>query len=112
MVMGFKDFVETDLSAFLNLNDFADMHKLGDKELPMIIEEDSFNQLAGRTREVEYDTQNLYESVTTISLKAADYKKPAVGKRLTLDGEKYYVINSSVSGGILKISLVANESYG
>jgi hypothetical protein len=78
----------------------------------MVIEEDSFNQLSGRNDEVENATQNLYESVTTIYLKASDYKKPPVGKRITLDDEKFYVIGVSVSDGILKINLASNESYG
>jgi hypothetical protein len=108
----FKDQLNKDLDVFLNANEFGALHKLGSSEIMMVIEEDSYNQLSGRNDEVENATQNLYESVTTIYLKASDYKKPAIGKRITLDDEKYYVIGASVLDGILKINLAANESYG
>lgn len=108
----FRDQLNKDLDVFLNANEFGELHKLGLNEIMMVIEEDSFNQLSGRNDEVENATQNLYESVTTIYLKASDYKKPAVGKRITLDDEKYYVIGASISDGILKINLATNESYG
>jgi hypothetical protein len=111
-MVSFKDQLNKDLDIFLNTNEFGELHKLGSTEIKMVIEEDSFNQLSGRNDEVENTTQNLYESVTTIYLKASDYKKPSIGKRVTLDDEKYYVIGASVSDGILKINLAANESYG
>lgn len=110
--MGFKDQLKKDLDIFINLNDFGELHTLDTKEIAMIVEEDDFNSKAGRTRDFEEATQNIYEAVITIHLKESDYRKPAVGKRITLDGDKYYVVGSSVIDGILKINLVANESYG
>lgn len=110
--MNFKDQLNKDLDIFLNLNEFGNIHKLGSKEILMVVDDESFNQLAGRPQDYEDVTQNIYESVTTIYLKASEYKKPAVGKRISLDDEKYYVVGASVSDGILKISLSANESYG
>lgn len=111
-MVSFKDMVNMDLDVFLNLKEFGEIHTLGSKEISMIVEEETFNEIHGRTDDFENATQNLYESVTTIYLKASDYKKPAIGKRITLDDEKYYVVGASASDGILKISLVANESYG
>lgn len=108
----FKELINRDLDTFLNLYEFGEVHRLGSKEILMIVEEDAFEQIQGRTDDFENATQNLYESVTTIYLKSTDYKKPAIGKRVTFDDEKYYVVGASVSDGILKISLVANESYG
>lgn len=110
--MGFKEQLETDLKVFINPTEFGELHVLGTKEIIMIIEDDSLSQLSDRPNDFENATQRLYESVTTIYVKAADYRKPAIGKKITLDGEKYYVIGSTVSEGILKINLVANESYG
>lgn len=107
-----RDYFFLDNNTFFNTNEFGELHTLGSKEVVMIIEEDGFNGISGRTNEFEDATQNIYESVITIYLKASDYNKPSVGKRITLDGEKYYVVGSSVSDGILKISLAANESYG
>lgn len=108
----FKDFVQSDLDVFFNPVEFGEFHTLGSKEIMMIIVEDGFEGKNRRTDDFDEVTQNLYESLKTIYLKSSDYKKPDVGKRITLDGEKYYVVGSSVTAGVLKISLSANESYG
>ncbi|WP_458412773.1 hypothetical protein ACNQFZ_18480 [Schinkia sp. CFF1] len=108
----FKDFLQSDLNVFFNPSEFGEFHTLGSKEILMIIEEDGFDETKRRSNDFDEVTQNIYESMKTIYLKSSDYNKSDVGKRVTLDGEKYYVVSSSVSGGILRISLSANESYG
>lgn len=111
-----RDYFFSDLDTFINPDEFGEMHKLGSKDtlkdILMVIDDESFGQISGRRDDFENATQSLYESAITIYLKETDFKKPAVGKRLTLDDQKYYVIGSSISDGILRIQLVANESYG
>ncbi|MDX8367778.1 hypothetical protein [Cytobacillus sp. IB215665] len=107
-----RDYLKSDLNTFFNTDEFGEVHTLGSKEVVMIIYEDGFGEKSGRANDLENATQSIYESVTTIYLKASDYKKPSVGKRIKLDGKNYYVVDTSVTGEILKISLEANESYG
>ncbi|CEG29802.1 hypothetical protein [Bacillus sp. B-jedd] len=110
--MNFKDQLKKDLDVFINPMEFGEIHTLGNKEVTMIVEEDTFEKINDRADEFSRATENIYESITVIYLKASDYQKPAVGKRITLDGDKYYVVGASISDGILKINLSANESYG
>jgi hypothetical protein len=110
--MEFKAQLKKDLDIFMNPDEFGELHTLETKEILMIIDEDEFDEKSGRSNDLENATQGIYEAVITLYMKASDYKKPAVGKRLKFDGEYHYVVGSSVSEGILKISLEANESYG
>jgi len=114
--MTFKDQLKKDLDVFINPDEFGELHKLGTgntaKEIMMVIEEDSNNQNSDGSDKFDVATQNMYEALTTIYLKSSDYKKPAVGRTITLDDKKYTVANASVSDGILKIQLVAYESNG
>lgn len=110
--MNFKDQLKKDLDIFINPKEFADVHQLGNKDVLMVIQEDSFGDKSGLTENFESATQNIYESVKTLFLKASDYRKPLVGERIKLDGEYHYVVASNINGGLLKIVLSSNESYG
>ncbi|KYD02641.1 hypothetical protein B4102_0235 [Heyndrickxia sporothermodurans] len=110
--MNFKDQLKKDLAIFINVDEFGEVHTLGKKEIVMIIDEDDNQEKLGRTRDFEEVTQNIYEATKTIYLKASEYKKPEVGKRIKLDDKSLYVIHSSVMDGILKIVFSANQSYG
>jgi hypothetical protein len=105
-----RDYFFSDLDTFLNPDEFSELHTLGSKEIMMIVEEDSYKGKSEQNQDFENATEGIYESTINLYMKASDYKKPSVGKRVTFDGEKYYVIGASHQDGILKISLIANES--
>lgn len=111
-MINFKDFLEKDLNTFINVGEFGELHRLGSKEVMMVIEEDNNHKLTGRSNEYEDVTQNVFESMIVIYLKESDYKKPSVGKRINLDDKPYYVAGAYTDAGILKINLMSNESYG
>lgn len=106
------DYLQSDLNVFFNPDEFGEWHTLGTKEVLMIIDDESVRERPRQDEELENATQNIYDSIFTVSLKATDYKKPKVGSRITLDEKKYYVVGASSSDGILTIKLGANESYG
>lgn len=107
-----NDYFSSDLNVFFNPDEFGEWHKLDSKEILMIVSDDSFDQRGRVSQEFDDSVQNLYQSNITLYLKATDFKKPKVGKRLKFDGELYYVAHSSVTQGVLKIELDANEAYG
>jgi hypothetical protein len=110
-MFSFKDQLKKDLDIFINPNEFGELHVLGSKEIMMIIEENSFGSENSRqAADFESATEALYESVKVVHLKASEFAKPSIGRRIKLDDENYYVAAASVNDGILKISLVANES--
>jgi hypothetical protein len=105
-----RDCFSSDLNVFLNPDEFGEIHTLDSKGIMMVIEDDSFNQKAEQNQNFENATEGVYDSLITIYVKATDYKKPSVGKRVTLDNKKYYVVSASNQDGLLKIVLGANES--
>lgn len=105
-----RDYFSSDLDTFFNVDEFGEIHTLGTKEINMIIEEENDSELTRRAEDLENATRGIYESLITIYLKSSEYKKPSIGRRISLDGQHYYVVDSSVSEGVLKMVLGANES--
>lgn len=110
MSVSFKDFINKDLETFINPLEFGDIHRLDGKELLMIVEEETVDSKKGLTDAQEDAAQGIFEASVVLYLKASDYKKPSVGRRVELDRKQYYVADASVSDGMLKIVLIANES--
>lgn len=107
----FKDFVQSDLDVFLNLDEFADMHNLDGVDVPLVIVESQSNDdVNGFPREQLYASQEVFKQLKTIYVKSADYFLPKVDSVITLDGDEYYVDDASESNGMIRIVVSANES--
>jgi hypothetical protein len=102
--MSFKDFLQSDIqNVFFNPDEFGEKHKIDGAEVICIVDSDSLS------------SQSAHEGVflATVMLfveKRLLDKKYAIGGRLNLDGQLYYISNLANNTGMLEFTLEANES--
>lgn len=107
----FKDFIHEDLDVFFNLGEMAKEHELDGEIHPIVVTEVILNNSrTGIAKEQFYVSQEVYNAVKTVYVRAEQFYLPEVGVELTLDGRKYFVEDSSDQKGVIKIVLSANES--
>lgn len=107
----FKDFADEDLDVFFNLDEMASMHELDGETLPLIVvATEADDKLSGISRDQIYASQEVFKSYKTIYVKHTDYLIPKIDSVITLDGEEYYVEETSDESGVIKIIVTANES--
>lgn len=108
--MNFKEALEKDLSSvFFNANEFAEEHELDGKTLGLVVEDTSLEELKGYGKDQLSAAQEVFSHFKTIFVRSSDFYVPKVGSVLDLDGNEYYVEESSEDMGIIKIVLSANE---
>lgn len=111
--MTFKEQIAKDnQNIFLNLDEFADIHKVGDKDMPTLIDT---NELIDREKRYKFNhslyADGVYLKEILIYVKASDFGKlPAVGRLLKVEGKSYMVSDAIDEGGIYSISLSANQT--
>jgi len=109
--MNFKDQLEKDLkNVFFNQNEFAEYHDIDGQQILAVIDSDQFNERPKDPAELYHLTNGIYRSSITIYVKSADYDKPVIGQRISVDEEDYYVVSVSEDTGLLKIIATANEA--
>lgn len=106
--MDFKDILKDDInSVFLNLSEFGTIHKLNDKKVNVIIDDDMLDgeinlSFHGERQETG---RGLYNGGIALYVASTDFGKPKPGSTLTLDGNIYTVISASEQDGMRKITL-------
>lgn len=96
-------------SAFLNLNEFGDVHTIDGKEMRVIIDANELIERAAKSGTTHSD--GLYRSHILIYIPVEDYgPKPKLGKLLNLDGKRTYQITEVIDeDGIYSMELEANR---
>lgn len=108
--MNFKDTLEKDLSnVFFNVNELADKHVLGGRELDIVVE-NYLGDIKGYGKEQLMVSQEVFTHLKTILVKTNDFYIPNVGSVLELDGEEYYVEEAGEELGVIRIVISAYES--
>jgi hypothetical protein len=105
----FKEQLKSDIqNVFLNTDEFADMHVINDKSMPVTIDEDELEEFDNLKN---YDFDGLYKAKMVIYLDAEVLGYvPAIQSSMKVNGKKYFVMNVSNSGGMLKILLGVNRA--
>jgi len=104
----FKDHLAADLACFINLDEFADSHSINGKEVPAIIDDNNDRQFQPSSNGPP--GQGLYLGDKVLFVKQSDLGYvPAIDGVLDLDGNINTVVKVSKVGGILAITLEANE---
>lgn len=104
----FKDAVKKDIEGvFLNIDEFADRHKLNGQDVICLVDED-------KTEAAKVSVRNPYEGIfvnaITIYVKSADLERqPVEGELLRLDKALYRVASVSSEMGMLTIVAEANK---
>ena len=106
--MSFKDQIKQDLSdIFLNLDEFADLHRLEGKEVPVVIDSDIMAKLSkiGDNR-----IHGMDEADMVIMGKASDLPENLdPGRLLNLDGREVIVVTTTSEMGLVQIAVRQNR---
>ena len=106
--MNFKDQIKQDLSdVFLNLDEFADLHRIEGKEVPVVIDSDIMAKLSkiGDNR-----IHGMDEADMIIMGKASDLPENLdPGRLLNLDGREVIVVTTTSEMGLVQIAVRQNR---
>lgn len=106
--MSFKDQIKQDLSdIFLNLDEFADLHRIEGKEVPVVIDSDIMAKLSkiGDNR-----IHGMDEADMIIMGKASDLPENLdPGRLLNLDGREVIVVTTTSEMGLIQIAVRQNR---
>ena len=106
--MSFKDQIKQDLSdIFLNLDEFADLHRIEGKEVPVVIDSDIMAKLSkiGDNR-----IHGMDEADMVIMGKASDLPENLdPGRLLNLDGREGIVVTTTAEMGLVQIAVRQNR---
>lgn len=106
--MSFKDQITQDLSdIFLNLDEFADLHRIEGKEVPVVIDSDIMAKLSkiGDNR-----IHGMDEADMVIMGKASDLPENLdPGRLLNLDGREVIVVTTTSEMGLVQIAVRQNR---
>ena len=106
--MSFKDQIKQDLSdIFLNLDEFADLHRIEGKEVPVVIDSDIMAKLSkiGDNR-----IHGMDEADMVIMGKASDLPENLdPGRLLNLDGREVIVVTTTSEMGLVQIAARQNR---
>lgn len=106
--MSFKDQIKQDLSdIFLNLDEFADLHRIEGKEVPVVIDSDIMAKLSkiGDNR-----IHGMDEADMVIMGKASDLSENLdPGRLLNLDGREVIVVTTTSEMGLVQIAVRQNR---
>ncbi|ADE57242.1 hypothetical protein [Aminobacterium colombiense] len=106
---GFKDFVQSDLSTFFNSSEFATSHAINGKEILCVIDESLIHERRLQSRAEAVD--GVFSKEIILYVKTVDIEcEPLRGEEFRLDGSLFFVEEVGHIGGVLEITLVANES--
>jgi hypothetical protein len=106
--VSFKDQIKQDLSdIFLNLDEFADLHRIEGKEVPVVIDSDIMAKLSkiGDNR-----IHGMDEADMVIMGKASDLPENLdPGRLLNLDGREVIVVTTMSEMGLVQIAVRQNR---
>ncbi len=106
--MSFKDQIKQDLSdVFLNLDEFADLHRIEGNEVPVVIDSDIMAKLSkiGDNR-----IHGMDEADMVIMGKASDLPENLdPGRLLNVDGREVIVVTTTSEMGLVQIAVRQNR---
>lgn len=106
--MSFKDQIKQDLSdVFLNLDEFADLHRIEGKKVPVVIDSDIMAKLSkiGDNR-----IHGMDEADMVIMGKASDLPENLdPGRLLNVDGREVIVVTTTSEMGLVQIAVRQNR---
>ena len=103
--MSFKEQIMADLDAvFLNLDEFAELHRVEGKEIAVVMDNDQMNKLK------KGQILGLIEADILLMGKEADFPAELEpGRMLNLDGREMLIVNSGRDLGLVEVALSQNR---
>ena len=108
--MSFKEAMAGDItSTFLNKEEFGELHLVNGKE--MVIQLDDVENIE-REKKMKSHMDGIYARQILFYVSADDFGSlPAQGGLITLDGNRYTVVDATDEAGIYAITAEANRSH-
>lgn len=105
--MTFKEKLQRDLdSVFLNVEEFAEFHRVEGKKIPVIVDNDQLNKLK------EGQIIGLIEADMLLMGKEKDFPDNLEpGRLLNVDGREMLIVNSGGDMGLVEVALRQNRTY-
>lgn len=105
----FKEIIKEDIgTAFINAEEFSDIHNIDGKDMPIQIDD---NEIIEREKKSSSNMDGVYVKQKLIYVKADDFGAlPAIGRQIMLDGKRYMVVDSTDEYGIYTITLEGNRT--
>lgn len=108
----FKECLNADLDTFLNVEEFGEVHRINDAEFVMVVQDYVSEREKQGLRAYDNASFNLYQNSKTIFLKDSEICRPSITEKIKFDDEEFVVTDTEISGGLLKIIITKNESFG
>lgn len=104
--MSFKDQIRKDLaSVFLNLDEFAELHRIEGKQVAVVIDDDELRELK------KGQILDMTEADMLILAKADDLPRDLdPGRLLNVDGREMLVVKAGEDMGLVEVALRQNRS--
>lgn len=105
----FKEIIVQDIKeTFLNVSEFADIHNIDGREMPVQIDD---NEIIEREKKSSSHMDGVYVKQKLIYVKANVFGPlPAIGRQLMFDGKRYLVVDSTDEYGVYTITLEGNRT--
>lgn len=105
----FKEQVEADIySVFLNLDEFAEYHRVEGKEIPVVMDNDALAKLA---KTGDNRSHSLVEADMLLMGKVTDFPADLdPGRLLNVDGREMLVVSASRDAGLVEVTLRQNRT--
>ena len=104
--MSFKDQIQQDLDAvFLNTDEFAELHRIEGKEIPVVVDNDQLVKLK------QGQILGLVEADLLLMGKESDFPADMEpGRLLNVDGRELLVATSGTDMGLIEVALRQNRT--
>ena len=104
--MSFKEQLQKDLdSVFFNLDEFAELHRVEGKKIPVVVDSDQLNKLK------KGQILGLIEADMLLMGKASDFPDDMEpGRLLNVDGRELIVTKASKDMGLIEAALSQNRT--
>ena len=104
--MSFKEQILKDLdTVFLNVDEFAEYHRVEGAEIPVVVDNDQLNKLK------EGQILGLVEADMLLMGKESDFPRDLEpGRLLNVDGRELIVVNSGKDMGLVEVALRQNRT--
>ena len=109
MMIGFKDILKEDVfDVFLDQSEFAEKRTIDGREMTVVFDD---SELIERSKKQLDRADGIYKRQFILYVAASEFGAvPAVGRRLTVDGAIYRIVDVTVEGYVYAITLGVNRA--
>ena len=104
--MSFKDIVNTDMSIFINPDEFGETHRINGQQIEVVVDADRLSWRHSK----DYEGNMVGDLLYFVNISVYPWAKPKIGEVQTFDGKPYTVFDVKEPDGMYEIILQRNFS--